>query len=120
MKEERIEKPWGYEIIWAKTDDYVGKILHINPHEKLSLQYHEKKEETIMVKSGLMGLVLVKNHGTVDEKRLVHQLTEGDTFHIYPGVVHRYMSLGEHVDIIEVSTTELDDVVRLEDEYERV
>ena len=117
---QRIDKPWGYEIIWAKTDDYVGKILHINPLEKLSLQYHEKKEETIMVKSGMMGLVLVKNHGTADERRLVHQLTEGDTFHIHPGVVHRYMSLGEHVEIIEVSTTELDDVVRLEDDYERV
>ena len=119
MNQQRVDKPWGYEIIWAQTDDYVGKILHINPLEKLSLQYHESKEETIRVMSGLMGLVLVKNYGTSQETRLVHQLSEGDTFHIHPGTVHRYISLGEHVDIIEVSTPELDDIVRLEDEYER-
>tara|TARA_Y100000592_G_C5471691_1_gene319828 strand:+ start:1232 stop:1594 length:363 start_codon:yes stop_codon:yes gene_type:complete len=119
MSERRVEKPWGYEIIWAETKDYVGKILHINPEQKLSLQYHEEKEETIRVMNGTMGLVLVKEYGTPDEQRLVHQLSEGDTFHIYPGVIHRYMSLGDHVDIIEVSTTELDDVVRLEDAYAR-
>ena len=119
MKERRVEKPWGYEIIWAETKDYAGKILHINPNQKLSLQYHEEKEETIRVMNGTMGLVLVKNHGSPEEVRLVHQLGPGDSFHIYPAVIHRYTSLGDHVDIIEVSTTQLDDVVRLEDEYNR-
>jgi mannose-6-phosphate isomerase len=119
MNERRVEKPWGYEIIWAETKDYVGKILHINPGQKLSLQYHELKEETIRVMSGQMGLVLVKNYDTPEEQRLVHQLSEGDTFHIHPGVIHRYTSLGDHGDMREVSTTELDDVVRLEDAYAR-
>ena len=106
----RIEKPWGYEFIWAKTDKYVGKILHINAGHKLSLQYHEVKDETIMVKSGKLDFHYDGHHFT---------LHEGESFHIKPGKIHR-MSANDHdVEVIEVSTPELDDVVRLSDAYGR-
>ena len=107
---ERIEKPWGYELIWAKTGRYVGKMLHINAGESLSLQYHERKEETILVQTGRMQLRL-------GDQSLV--LTPGDRAHIPPRTVHRMTAL-EPCDVIEVSTAELDDVVRLEDHYGRV
>jgi len=118
-EERRVEKPWGYEIIWAETNHYVGKILHINPNEQLSLQYHEEKEETIRVLNGTMGLVTVEDYGTLMENRHTKELQPGENYHIAPGTVHRYISLGSHVDILEVSTTQLDDVVRLEDNYNR-
>lgn len=107
---ERIEKPWGYELVWAKTARYVGKMLHISAGESLSLQYHERKEETILLQSGRMRLTLGDN---------VVELAPGDRAHIKPGTVHRMMAL-ETCDVIEVSTPELDDVVRLEDRYGRV
>ena len=119
MTDRRVDKPWGYEIIWAETKDYVGKILHIDANQQLSLQYHEEKEETIRVMKGTMGLTLVTGFGTEDEIRITRRLGEGDTYHISPGTIHRYLSVGSPVDIIEVSTTELDDVVRLEDAYGR-
>lgn len=111
---EKIEKPWGYEIIWAKTDKYVGKILHINPHSRLSRQYHKVKEETIMVKSGTLHLQL-------DDEPHVRNiyLIEGQTFHIEPRRIHRFCAKEGPVELIEVSTTELDDVVRLSDDYRR-
>ncbi|HUX08140.1 MAG TPA: cupin domain-containing protein [Acidobacteriota bacterium] len=110
----RVEKPWGYELIWARTDKYVGKILHIVEGTKLSLQYHEIKDETIYLQSGEMELVIEENG-----RRNSTILNPGDTRHIPPGTVHR-MIARKTCDVIEVSTTELDDVVRLEDDYGRI
>jgi mannose-6-phosphate isomerase len=111
---QRVEKPWGYELIWAKTKDYVGKILHINKGHKLSLQYHRVKEETIMVQSGKMNFVFENEHGVVEEILLV----AGEAHHIPVGRKHRMIAV-EDCDIFEVSTPQLDDVVRLEDGYGR-
>ena len=110
----RVEKPWGYEIIWAKTDRYIGKVLHIQKGHALSLQYHEVKEETIRVNSGRLVLE-VEEEGI---KRRKITLSPGDSFHIRPGTIHR-MIAEETCDVFEVSTPELDDVVRLEDRYGR-
>jgi len=108
---ETIFKPWGREIRWAITDKYLGKILHINPGHQLSLQYHEVKDESIYV---LEGTLIVK-----DGERAVI-LEEGDSMRIQPGTVHRFCAPnGTHVKLIEVSTPEIDDVVRLEDDYGR-
>jgi len=111
---DRVNKPWGYEIIWAKTDRYVGKILHIEAGHALSLQYHKVKEETIRLSSGKLVLE-VQEEGT--ERRTI-ELLPGDSFHIRPGTIHR-MIAEETCDVLEVSTPELDDVVRLEDRYGR-
>lgn len=110
----RVEKPWGYELIWAKTDRYVGKILHIEPGHLLSLQYHEKKDETIYVLRGEI-IFRVKVGDELQEMRM----TEGDSYHVPPGTVHQ-MEAVTPADLLEVSTPELDDVVRLEDRYGRV
>lgn len=110
----RIPKPWGHELIFARTDRYVGKILHINPGESLSLQYHEMKEETLLVIRGKIKLT-VRNGS---EERIVIMET-GDAFHIPPRLIHRMEAI-EDTDMAEVSTPELDDVVRLEDRYGRV
>jgi mannose-6-phosphate isomerase-like protein (cupin superfamily) len=109
----KVDKPWGYELIWAKTDKYVGKILHIEEGHKLSLQYHEVKDETIYVIAGEMDLVIVE-----DGKERIEKLTPGDYRHLPTGTVHRMISV-KSCDIFEVSTPELDDVVRLEDVYGR-
>jgi mannose-6-phosphate isomerase len=111
---QRVEKPWGYELIWAKTKDYVGKILHINKGHKLSLQYHRVKEETILVQSGKMNFVFENEKGVVEEILLV----AGEAHHIPVGRKHRMIAV-EDCDIFEVSTPQLDDVVRLEDGYGR-
>ena len=111
---DRVDKPWGYEIIWAKTDRYVGKILHIEAGHALSLQYHKVKEETIRLNSGKLGLE-VEEQGS--ERRML-ELLPGDSYHIRPGTIHR-MIARETCDVLEVSTPELDDVVRLEDRYGR-
>lgn len=110
----RIPKPWGYELIFAKTDRYVGKILHVTAGESLSLQYHEMKEETLYVVRGRVRLTV-----EWDSQRRVIELGEGQAFHIPPRMIHRIEGI-EDSDIAEVSTTELDDVVRLEDRYGRV
>ena len=109
----RVEKPWGYEIIWAETDRYVGKILHIAAGQKLSRQYHVKKDETFLVESGEMDLEV---GGDADRK--VIRMKARDSFHCAPGTIHRMVAVTD-VDVIEVSTPELDDVVRLEDAYGR-
>jgi mannose-6-phosphate isomerase-like protein (cupin superfamily) len=112
-----VDKPWGYEHIWAKTDKYVGKLLHINEGERLSLQYHKVKEETIYVLEGVLELVLEEG-----SRRDMHSvfLKPGDTFHISPLTIHRFAATQRtDVRLIEVSTTELDDVVRIEDDYSR-
>ena len=109
----RIDKPWGYELIWARTDRYVGKILHIEAGTQLSLQYHRRKDETIYIAAGLMDLVVEE-----DGRRRTIRMEPGDYRHIPPGTVHRMVAV-ETCDAFEVSTTELDDVVRLEDDYGR-
>ncbi len=112
---QRVEKPWGYELIWAKTKDYVGKVLHINKGHKLSLQYHREKEETVIVAKGKMCLVFENEQGTLEEILL----NEGEAHHIPVGRKHRMVAV-EDCDVYEVSTPQLDDVVRLEDGYGRV
>ena len=109
-----VDKPWGHELIWAHTDRYVGKILHIKQGEALSLQYHEQKDETIMVLTGKLAF----EHFRADEKPQTTELGPRQPFHITPGLRHRMVAL-EDTDVLEVSTTELDDVVRLEDRYGR-
>ena len=110
-----VEKPWGHELIWAETDQYVGKILHIKAGEALSLQYHRVKDETIMVLSGRMTLIYFAE-GEPPKSR---ELAPRETFRITTGMRHRYLAI-EDTELLEVSTTELDDVVRLEDRYGRV
>jgi mannose-6-phosphate isomerase-like protein (cupin superfamily) len=109
----RVTKPWGYEIVWAETDRYVGKILHIAAGQKLSRQYHVKKDETFLVQSGEMELEI----GQGDSIRVV-RMKARDSFHCEPKTVHRMVAVTD-VDVIEVSTPELDDVVRIEDAYGR-
>ena len=112
-----VIKPWGKEVIWAETPDYVGKLLYINQGHKLSLQYHEKKEETILVISGTLE-VTVSSHRRLGINTF--KLSEGDTFHVTPHTIHRFAATcGTNVVMAEVSTNYLDDVVRLEDDYDR-
>jgi mannose-6-phosphate isomerase-like protein (cupin superfamily) len=109
----RVEKPWGHEIHWARTNRYVGKILHVRQGHALSLQYHERKEETIYVQAGRVRFEI----GTADALDVL-ELGPGDAVHVRPGTVHRMTAL-EDADLLEASTPELDDVVRLEDRYGR-
>ena len=109
----RVPKPWGYELIFAKSDRYVGKILHVNKGESLSLQYHEMKDETLFVVSGELRLT-IEYQG--DRREL--PLRAGEAFHIPPGLIHRMEAMLD-TDVAEVSTPELDDVIRLEDRYGR-
>jgi mannose-6-phosphate isomerase-like protein (cupin superfamily) len=110
-----VNKPWGHETIWAHTDRYVGKILHIKAGHALSVQYHEVKDETVYLLSGELKY-WVKLDGS-DAMRDMH-LSRGDAFRITPGTVH-YMEAVTDCDVLEASTPELDDVVRLEDRYGR-
>ena len=105
----RVDKPWGYELIWAETDRYVGKVLHITAGQKLSRQYHVRKDETFLVESGEMDLEV----GSGAQIR-VQRMRPRDSFHCPPNTVHRMVAVTD-VDVVEVSTPELDDVVRLED-----
>lgn len=109
----RVEKPWGYELVWAETDRYVGKLLHIKAGHKLSRQYHVRKDETFFVQSGEMDLEIGKPP-QVEVKRMKAL----DSFHCTPNTVHRMVAVTD-VDVLEVSTPDLDDVVRLEDDYGR-
>jgi mannose-6-phosphate isomerase-like protein (cupin superfamily) len=109
----RIQKPWGYELHWAKTDRYVGKILHVTAGHALSLQYHNLKDETMYLHTGKM---LFETE--VDGQLVQKEMTPGDSVHIGPKTVHRITAI-EDCDVLEVSTPELDDVVRLEDRYGR-
>lgn len=110
---KRVDKPWGHELIWAHTDKYVGKVLHIEAGHQLSLQYHEVKDETIYIQSGIMDLVIEENG-----KKETIRMNPGDSRHIPTGTIHRMISV-ETCDAFEVSTPELDDVVRIEDSYGR-
>ena len=109
----KVEKPWGYELRWAQTERYVGKVIHVDAGQALSLQYHNVKDETILVWSGRISFEVEENG-----KRVRREMCPGDSAHITPGTVHR-MSAIEDTDIFEVSTPELEDVVRLEDRYGR-
>ena len=109
----KVDKPWGHELIWASTDRYVGKILHIEPGHVLSLQYHEKKDEAFLVQSGTLELVL----GAGDQQT-VETLGPEDAWHVTPGTVHRFRAITDCL-LFEVSTPELDDVVRIEDDFGR-
>jgi len=109
----RVEKPWGYELHWAKTERYVGKVLHVEAGHALSLQYHNVKDETIYVYSGKM-LFEVERNGELAKI----EMGPGDSFHVTPKTVHRMTAI-EDCDILEASTPELDDVVRIEDRYGR-
>ena len=110
----RVEKPWGYELRWAVTDRYAGKLIHIERGHQLSLQYHVQKEESIHMASGVIDLVLESDNGEIETTRL----TAGMSAHIRPGRRHRFIAV-EDADIIEVSSPEIDDVVRIEDRYGR-
>jgi mannose-6-phosphate isomerase len=109
-----VNKPWGHELIWAKTDRYVGKILHVRAGEALSLQYHRVKDETIMVLAGRLRLEFFVE----DESPRFCDLDPHTPFHIAPGLRHRMIAI-EDTAVLEVSTPELDDVVRLKDRYGR-
>jgi len=109
----RVEKPWGYELHWATTDRYVGKVLHIQAGHALSLQFHRKKDETILLWSGRMRFEIDRGGG-----RQQLDLEPGQAVHVAPGDVHRMVAV-EDCDVFEVSTPELDDVVRIEDRYGR-
>jgi mannose-6-phosphate isomerase len=110
----RIDKPWGHEIIWAETSRYVGKILHVNAGQRLSLQYHRQKEETLLLRSGEAVITLGEPGGPLQDRRYA----AGEVLHVPPGLRHRLQAVTD-CEFIEVSTTELDDVVRLSDDYGR-
>ena len=111
----RIEKPWGYELVWAETARYVGKILHLDAGMRLSLQYHRQKEETLLLRDGEAMITLGQPDGPLEDRKL----SAGDVVHVPPGLRHRLRALTD-CDFIEVSTPELDDVVRLSDDFGRV
>jgi quercetin dioxygenase-like cupin family protein len=112
-KPVRVEKPWGYELHWARTNRYVGKIIHVNAGHALSLQYHNVKDETIFLWSGRLLFEIQE-----DDRLIAREMAPGESVHITPGTVHRMTAI-EDSDILEASTPELDDVVRLEDRYGR-
>ena len=109
----RVKKPWGYELHWARTDRYVGKVIHVNAGHSLSLQYHNVKDETILLWSGKLRFE-IKRGDAMD----LFEMNPGDCVHVTPKTVHRITAI-DNCDIMEVSTPELDDVVRLEDRYGR-
>ncbi|HEY9425707.1 MAG TPA: cupin domain-containing protein [Gemmatimonadaceae bacterium] len=108
-----VPKPWGHEIIWAHTDRYVGKVLHINAGHALSVQYHERKDETVYLLAGEL-IYWVKLDGEMRDMKL----KVGEAFRITPGTVH-YMEAVTDCDVLEASTPDLDDVVRISDRYGR-
>ena len=110
----RVEKPWGYELRWAVTDRYLGKLLHVDKGHSLSLQYHVQKDECIYVESGLLDVQLEDENGEMH----THRLAPGMSSHIRPGRKHRFIAI-EDTDLFEVSSPEIDDVVRIEDVYGR-
>jgi mannose-6-phosphate isomerase-like protein (cupin superfamily) len=110
----RVEKPWGFELIFAHTGRYAGKILHVEAGHALSLQYHECKDETLFVASGECEFVVEEDGGMVSR-----ELRQGDCYHVKPLTRHRMIAGPRGCELIEVSSPELDDVVRLEDRYGR-
>ena len=124
MNIKKIDKPWGHEIIWAQTENYVAKIIKIKLGKRLSLQYHEKKEETIYVLDGTLCI------WESEDDNNFKLLRKGDTYHVSPNQIHRFGSYNDRgtsnvIDqeigctLMEVSTNHLDDVVRIKDDYKR-
>ena len=111
MSVERVDKPWGYELRFARTDRYAGKVLFIRAGSQLSLQYHDVKDEAFYVHSGTLELVIGRDQA-------VETLQAGEARRIAPGTVHRFRAVTDTL-LFEVSTPELEDVVRLEDDYGR-
>jgi len=109
----RVDKPWGYELHWAKTDRYVGKVIHVNKGHALSLQYHNFKDETIYLFSGKLLFEI-----EVDGQLTKREMSPGEAVHVTPKTIHRMTAI-EDSDILEASTPELQDVVRIEDRYGR-
>ena len=110
----KVEKPWGWELVWAEADAYVGKLLFVRAGESLSLQYHEEKDESWLVQEGRARLELA----AVGAELEAIEIAPGDAFRFRPRTVHRVTALEDTL-VVEVSTTQLDDVVRLEDRYGR-
>ncbi len=120
IKGRVVEKPWGHETIWAETPKYLGKILFIRNGHQLSLQYHNIKEETIRILSGALELQIHhKGDGDTEGGVQLVKLEVGEGFHITPGTIHRMKASYGDVEVLEVSTGELMDVVRLDDSYGR-
>jgi mannose-6-phosphate isomerase len=114
VKVVKVPKPWGHETIWALSDRYMGKILHINAGQELSVQYHDKKDETVHLLSGELSYRVQSDSDLLEDV----QLKLGESFRITPGTIHQMVALTD-CDVLEVSTPELDDVVRLSDKYGR-
>lgn len=114
MIPRKIEKPWGYELVYAETEKYAGKILVVLKGHQLSLQYHKVKDETMYMHRGVAEVEIRPPQGT----SRVMRMSAGEALRITPGSIHRLTAL-EDCEILEVSTPELDDVVRLEDRYGR-
>jgi len=110
----RVEKPWGHEVWWARTDDYAGKLLYVDAGHQLSLQVHRQKDETSYLLSGRLRLTHGPSAGELSEE----DIAPGQTWRIEPGTVHSIEALEDSV-VLEVSTPQLDDVVRLRDRYRR-
>ena len=110
----RVDKPWGFELRWAVNDRYLGKLIHIDAGHQLSLQYHVQKDESILVLSGVLDLLLENDSGVIER----HRLGPGMSARIRPCRRHRFIAV-EDTELLEVSSPEIDDVVRLEDAYGR-
>lgn len=111
-----VDKPWGYELVWAQSERYVGKLIFVRKGEELSLQFHNAKDETIYLQEGKIEIEISEPGVRIPGSEIV---TAGAAFRIRPGVIHRWRALEDSV-VLEASTPEIDDVVRLEDRYGRV
>lgn len=114
MQPKRVDKPWGHELWFAHTDRYVGKLLHVEAGERLSVQYHEKKDETSYLLSGR----IVVSQGEREDELIKTEFEAGAVWRNEPGVIHTIEALEDAV-VVEVSTPDIDDVVRLADQYGR-
>ena len=112
---QRVEKPWGHEVWWAETAHYAGKLLYVDAGHELSLQVHREKDETSYLLSGRLRLT----HGPSQEELSQDEIGPGQTWRIAPGTVHSIEALEDAV-VLEVSTPQLDDIVRLRDRYRRL
>jgi len=115
MIPKKIEKPWGYELIYAETEKYIGKILFVLKDHQLSLQYHKTKDETMYIYKGLAELEIKSLQGTSQ----FIEISAGSAYRITPGTIHRFTALDD-CEVLEVSSPEMDDIIRLEDRYGRV
>ena len=111
---KRVDKPWGYELVFAVTERYCGKVIFVRAGEQLSLQFHREKDETIYLQSGRAEFEIGDPGGTLD----IEVVAPGRAFHLAAGTVHRIRALEDTV-LLEVSTPEIEDIVRLEDRYGR-